>query len=97
MHVENKGEVLIYENPNHHARVEVKLRDGTVWLTQKQIAQVFNTKTPAINKHIKNIIKDNELLADSTISKMEIVQKEGERSISRMIEMYNLDMIISVG
>lgn len=97
MYVENKGEVLIYENPQHQARVEVRLQDGTVWLTQKQIAQVFGTKIPAINKHIKNIIKNKELIPDLTISKMEIVQKEGGKLKSRTVEMYNLDMIISIG
>ena len=97
MQTESQGEILIYENPNHQAQVEVRLSDNSVWLSQKQIAEVFGTKVPAINKHIKNIIKNKELMPNSTISKMEIVQKEGGKLKSRTVEMYNLDMIISIG
>jgi hypothetical protein len=68
-----------------------------VWLTQKQIAEIFGTEVPAINKHIKNILRSKELLPDTTISKMEMVQKEGKRKVNRVVEIYNLDMIISVG
>ena len=95
--MENKGAIIIYQTRDHETRVEVKFEEETVWLTQKQIASVFGTEVPAINKHIKNILKDKELLAEATISKMEIVQKEGKRKISRNVEAYNLDMIISVG
>lgn len=68
-----------------------------MWLTQKQIAEIFGTEVPAINKHIKNILRSKELLPDTTISKMEMVQKEGKRKVNRVVEIYNLDMIISVG
>lgn len=91
------NEILIYNSPDNQAQVEVSLDKGTVWLTQKQIAAVFGTEVPAINKHIKNIIKEGELTADPTISKMEIVQQEGGRKVNRSVEVYNLDMIISVG
>ena len=91
------NEILIYQSPDNQAQVDVSLDKGTVWLTQKQIAAVFGTEVPAINKHIKNIIKEGELTADPTISKMEIVQQEGGRKVNRSVEVYNLDMIISVG
>jgi death-on-curing family protein len=61
------------------------------------MAEVFGTEVPAVNKHIKNILKDKELTPQATVSKMEIVQTEGKRKVSRIVEMYNLDMVISVG
>ncbi len=91
------SEIIIYKNDDNSPEVEVSLDKGTIWLTQKQIASVFGTEVPAINKHIKNIIKEGELIADPTISKMEIVQQEGERKVNRNVEIYNLDMVISVG
>ena len=91
------SEIIIYKNDDNSPEVEVSLDKGTIWLTQKQIAAVFGTEVPAINKHIKNIIKEGELISDPTISKMEIVQQEGERKVNRNVEIYNLDMVISVG
>ncbi|OQX02750.1 MAG: hypothetical protein BWK73_41695 [Thiothrix lacustris] len=91
------SEIIIYQTADQQTQVEVKLDSNTLWLSQKQIADVFGTEVPAINKHIKNIIKEGELDPSSTISKMEMVQTEGKRSIKRHIETYNLDMIISVG
>jgi hypothetical protein len=75
----------------------IQIDGNTIWANQKQIAEVFGTEIPAINKHIKNILNTNELDVNSTVSKMEIVQKEGNREVKRMIEIYNLDMIISIG
>lgn len=89
-------EIIIYKGPDNSSQVEVRFEGETFWLTQKQIADVFGTEVPAINKHIKNIIREKEL-PGATISKMEIVQKEGKRSVKRAIEVYNLDMIISIG
>lgn len=91
------SQVEIYQTKDKQSRIEVKLDGGTVWLSQKQIASVFGTEIPAINKHIKNIINSGELKAEATISKMEIVQTEGKRKVTRTVELYNLDMIISVG
>ena len=91
------NQIEIYQTKDKQTEIEVKLQGNTVWLSQKQIATVFNTEVPAINKHIKNIIKSRELNPNSTISKMEIVQMEGKRKVKRKLELYNLDMIISVG
>ena len=77
--------------------LKVSVDDDTIWLTQKQLAEVFNVNIPAISKHIKNIYKDKELMEFSTVSKMEIVQKEGNREIIRNVEHYNLDIILAVG
>lgn len=96
MNNEVSNQIVIYEDVNGHVYLDVSLTDDTVWLNQKQMSLLFDVNVPAINKHIKNIIKDGEL-DNSTISKMETVQKEGKREIKREIEFYSLDMIISLG
>jgi len=88
--------IEIYQAPNGEIEFRGDLQNETVWANQKQIAQLFGTKIPAINKHIKNILQEDEL-NNSTISKMETVQKEGNREVKRLVEFYNLDMIIAVG
>ncbi len=90
-------EILLYKTPNDEVRLEVFIRDETIWLTQKQIADLFGVKVPAISKHIKNIYESGELSSVATLSKMETVQKEGNREVKREKEFYNLDMIISIG
>ena len=77
--------------------VPVAYRDETIWATQKTMAQLFDVGIPAINKHLNNIYSDGELSQSSTISKMEIVQMEGSREVTRQVDFYNLDAIISVG
>lgn len=89
--------VVIYKDREGAVNLEVNLNKDSAWLTQTQIAQLFGTNVPAISKHISNIFRTNELERKSTLSKMEIVQKEGERTIKRTVSGYNLDMIISVG
>ena len=73
------------------------VKDETIWLTQKAMAELFDVQTPAINKHLSNIFDEGELEPSSTISIMEIVQTEGNRAVKRNMEFYNLDAIISVG
>ena len=91
------SDIEIYTNPDNSIQLEVKLGKETVWLTQKQIAMLFDVKKAAISKHISNIYSQGELDKESTVSKMETVQVEGTRAIKREIEYYNLDMILSVG
>ena len=93
----SKGEVVIYKSSDGAVSLDVKLEHDTIWLTQKSMAELFGVKIPAINKHISGIYKDEELNEEATISKMEIVQKEGNRTVSRETTFYNLDMIIAVG
>ena len=88
---------LIYNAPQGGVKVEVVVKDETVWATQKAIAELFGVQVPAVNKHLINIYEDGELERGATISKMEIVQKEGEREVVRTVDFYNLDAIISVG
>lgn len=77
--------------------IQVLYKEETIWATQKAMAALFDVGTPAINKHLTNIYAEGELQRDATVSKMEIVQLEGTRQVSRMTEFYNLDAIISVG
>ena len=93
----NKYEIVKFNNDSVEVDVTVSPLEETVWLTQEQMALLFNVNVPAINKHIRNIISENELDESSTISKMEIVRYEGNRRVKRNINIYNLDMIISVG
>jgi hypothetical protein len=88
---------LIYETKDGSVRVDAILRDENIWLNQKSIAELFEVGVPAINKHLINIYADEELSAEATISKMEIVQQEGSRSVKRAVDFYNLDAIIAVG
>ena len=92
----NNNEIILYQSDGSIS-LEVRVENETIWLTQKQMAQLYGTAVPAISKHIKNIFDSGELQAEATVSKMEIVQKEGNRSISRATSIYNLDMIIAVG
>lgn len=93
--MQDLSNLVVYNDGELELKVSVD--SETIWLTQKQIAEVFGVNIPAISKHIKNIYKDNELNEFSTVSILEIVQKEGNRNIVRNIEHYNLDIVLSVG
>jgi prophage maintenance system killer protein len=94
---EKENQIVIYQTNDGVARLEVKLEEGTVWLSQKQMAELFDKGIPTINEHIKNVYKEGELDENSTIRKYRIVQKEGNREVLRETTAYNLDVIISVG
>jgi len=91
------AEFLIFQIEGKEDGVQVVYRDETVWCTQKAMAQLFDVGVPAISKHLNNIFAESELRQASTVSKMEIVQIEGDREIKRQLDFYNLDAIISVG
>jgi len=96
---ETKGELVLYQ-PNGALKLEVRLEDETVWLTQKAMAELFNVGVPAINKHLKNIFVEGELNEEVVISKMEITTQHGaiaEKTQNKETNFYNLDAIISVG
>ncbi len=95
--LDSKGEIVIYTTDDGKISLDTKLQNNTIWLTQKDMAELFGVKTPAINKHLLNIYKEGELEEKATISILEIVQKEGNRNIKRKKAFYNLDAIISVG
>jgi len=89
---------LIYNTPQENIKIDVVVKDETIWLTQKAMAALFDVQIPAINKHIKNIYQEGELPENTTISKMEIVVNRGFRGeVTEPVDFYNLDMIIAVG
>lgn len=94
--MEHQGEIILYQ-PEEAVRLEVRLEDETVWLTQAQIVDLFQSSKANISEHIANIYESEELTADSTVRKFRTVRLEGGRNVSRNLEYYNLDMIISVG
>ena len=93
----NEFQFLIYRSVEEDVSVNAVIKDETIWLTQKAMAELFDVNVPAISKHLQNIFDEGELEKNSTVSKMEIVQQEGARSVKRSMEFYNLDAIISVG
>ncbi len=91
------AEFLTFVAEGKEDGIQVLYKDETVWATQKAMAQLFDVGVPAVNKHLNNIFEERELSREATVSKMEIVQKEGARNVKRITEFYNLDAIISVG
>jgi len=92
-----ENEIIIYTTEDGKETFEVNLKEETVWLSQRQMAELFEKDVRTINEHIGNIYKEKELHKDSTIRKFRIVQKEGNRLVERERHCYNLDVIISVG
>lgn len=94
---ENKSQIVIYQTENGETKLDVRFQDETVWLTQKLMAELFQTSIPNINMHLKNIFEEGELEENRTIKEFLIVQQEGKREVRRKQVFYNLDVIISVG
>ncbi len=90
-------EFLIFTRQGGENGIEVRVEDGTVWLTQKLMATLFDVTVPTINEHLNNLFLQKEISVKTTIRKFRIVQKEGDREVSRNVEFYNLDAIIAVG
>ncbi len=91
------GQFLLYETEDGRIRIDVRLADETVWLTQQHIAELFQTTVPNISMHIRNVYVEGELSPQATVQKFLTVRREGNRNVQRNLEYYNLDMIISVG
>ncbi len=88
---------LLYKTSNGDVKVDVLLQNKTIWMSQKQISELFDVKVPAISKHLNNIYESGELEKRATVSILETVQNEGKRQVARTVEYYNLDAIIAVG
>jgi hypothetical protein len=97
MNEEQKGEIILYQSDNSKTKIEVRLSNDTVWLTQKMMAELFQTTTQNITIHLKNIFEEGELQEDTTCKDFLQVQNEGSRMIERKQKFYNLDAIISIG
>lgn len=95
--MKHEEKIILYTTDSGKVSVSVRFENENFWMTQKAIAELFDVQVPAITKHLKNIYEDEELSREATVSKMEIVQIEGGREVSRLVDFYNLDAIIAVG
>ena len=93
----NEIQYALYSIDGEDIKVKVAVKDETIWVTQRGMAELFGVNTSAISKHLSNIYAEGELVQEATVSKMEIVQTEGTRTVSRLVDFYNLDAVISVG
>ncbi len=91
------SDFLIYQNQDGNIKIDVRLEEETVWLTQTQLQQLFGKSKATISEHIKNVFEEGELDPNRTVRKFRTVQIEGSRNVEREVEHYNLDVIISVG
>jgi hypothetical protein len=89
-------EILLFRNTEQTVNVSVYFQKGTFWLTQKSMAELFGVNVSAVNKHLKNIFETGELEQEATVSILEIVRQEGNRSISRNMEFYRLEAFFAV-
>ena len=95
--MESKGEIIIYQSKDNHISLNVRLEDESVWLSQQQMAELFQTTKQNISLHINNVFDEGELVATSTVKESLTVQNEGGREVSRRVKHYNLDVVLSVG
>ena len=93
--MEEKGEIILY-HPDEELKLEVRLEGETVWLNRQQLSILFDRDVKTIGKHVNNALKE-ELAGLATVAKFATVQNEGGRTVTRQVEYYNLDMILSVG
>jgi hypothetical protein len=95
--MENSSEILIYQSEDGNIRLETRLENETLWMTQSQMAELFGCSTDNISLHLKNIYEENELDEEATTEDFSVVRLEGDRQVNRVIKHYNLDVIISAG
>ena len=95
--MKNRGEIIIYQNKENNVSLNVRLEDENVWLTQQQMAELFQTSRTNVVEHIKHIFEEGELDEIATCRKFRQVQAEGNRNVERELPFYNLDLIISLG
>ncbi|MDR2174236.1 MAG: virulence RhuM family protein [Burkholderiales bacterium] len=93
----SQGEFLLYQTEDARTYIQLRLEEGTVWLSQKQLADLYQVRIPTINAHLKTLFQDGELAADRTIRKFLIVAREGSRNVERLVDHYNLEVILHLG
>jgi len=91
------SDMLFYQAEDGQSRIQVRLHGGTVWLSQRLLAELYQVSTRTISEHIINIYSDHELRSDATIRKFRLVQTEGDRQVERLVDFYNLEMIMAIG
>jgi len=94
---DDPGELLFYQTEDGESRIQLRLHDGTVWLTQRLIADLYQVSVKTVNEHLQRIYEDEEAVPEATIRKFRIVQTEGEREVSRLVDHYRLEAILAVG
>jgi len=92
-----RAQILIYRSEDGRTKLDVRLEDQTVWLSQKQLTELFGKKKGTISEHIKHIYEDGELDPAATVRQFRTVQREGNRDVTREVELYNLDMVLALG
>lgn len=93
----DNAQIVIYQAPGSQTKLEVRYEDESIWLTQAQIVSLFSTSKANVSEHIKHIYRSKELAPRSTVRKFRTVHIEGDRKVTRYIDHYNLDLIISIG
>lgn len=93
----SENQIVIYQNQNGDPRIEARFEGETLWLTQEQLVELYNTSKANVSEHITHIFEDGELAQVATVRKFRTVRQEGNRSVTRNIDHYNLDMVISLG
>ena len=91
------SQVLIYQSEDGRTKIDVRLEDQTVWLSQKQLTELFGKAKGTISEHIKHVFEDNELTSEATVRRFRTVQQEGAREVAREVECFNLDMVLALG
>src|SRR3989338_4170151 len=94
---DKNNQIIIYNTEDGDVKIEARMKDVTVWLTQKQMAELFDCSVDNIGLHLKNVYSEGELAENSTTEESSVIQIEGNRQVNRPIVLYNLDAIISVG
>jgi hypothetical protein len=94
---DDTGEFLFYQTDDAKSRIQLRLHDGNVWLTQRQLSDLYQVSLPTVNEHLATIYDDGELSPEATIRKFRIVQSEGNRQVSRLVDHYRLEAILSIG
>ncbi len=93
----NGGNFLLYQGDDDQIRIDVRLEDETVWLTQRFLGELYGKSVKTINEHIQNIYSEGELAPEATIRKFRIVQTEGSRQVERLVDHYSLEATLAVG
>jgi len=91
------NQIAFYQTPDGSVNIEVLFAEENIWLTQKKMAELFDCSTDNVSLHLKNIYQENEIDQESTIEEFSVVQKEGDREVSRKVTFYSLEVIIAVG
>ncbi len=95
--IQTKGEIILFQSNDGHTKIQVRLEEKSVWLTQKSLADLYQVSVSSVNEHIAHIFDEGELAPEATIRKFRIVQIEGKREVTRVVDHYSLEAILAIG